>query len=66
MEGYIIAAVFEVYFEEPSYTVSEAVGTLTVCLVHNVELSAEVAPGITIQISIREISADPLGKTITK
>ena len=64
-EGFIIAAVLVVYFEQPSYTVSEAAGTLMVCLVHDVELRAGIAPGVTFQIHITEISAVHLGKTLS-
>ena len=34
-----------------------------VCLVHDVELGAEIAPGVTVQINITEISVVRLGKT---
>ena len=64
-ERFVVAAVFVVYFEQPSYTVSEAAGTLTVCLLHNIELGAGIAPGLTVQINIAEISAMRLGKTLS-
>lgn len=54
-----------VNFEETSYTVSEAVGTLQICLEHySGEIGAGLAPGVEVEFDIIDLSDDSLRKQL--
>ena len=52
-------AVFEMQFEDSSYTVSEGAGSLDIC-VESLNTS-EIAPDLTIPLSLVELSDEDLG-----
>ena len=53
-----------VNFEETTYTVSETVGTLQICLEHIGEIGASLARGVEVEINIIDLSDDSLGKQL--
>ena len=60
---YTLSPVFEVRFESSTYTVSESVGTQTICL-EKVD-AVDIAPGTIIDINLQEVSDEPLGMCIS-
>lgn len=52
-------AVLELRFESTSYSVNESAGTLEICL--EVFDSAEIAPSVSVDVYIVEVSDEPLG-----
>ena len=55
----MFSAVFEMQFEDSSYTVSERAGSLDIC-VESLNTS-EIAPDLTIPLSLVELSDEDLG-----
>lgn len=52
-------AVLELRFESTSYSVNESAGSLEICL--EVFDSAEIAPSVSVDVYIVEVSDEPLG-----